>query len=96
MRGKGARVYGSYDTKRKWWVQGVNTEDKKKYGHPTVKPLNIIRNMVVNSCPWGGVILDPFIGTGTTAVAAVKEGCHYIGFELDSEYYATALRRIKE
>ena len=54
MRGKGARVYGTYETKRKWWVQSVNAEDKKKYGHPTVKPLNIIRNMVVNSCPVGG------------------------------------------
>lgn len=96
MRGKGARVYGTYDTKRKWWVQGVNAEDKKKYGHPTVKPQNIIRNMVVNSCPTGGVILDPFIGSGTTAVAAIKEGRHYIGFELDAGHYATALRRIKE
>lgn len=54
MRGKGARLYGTYATKRKWWLQGVNSEDKKRYGHPTVKPLNIIRQMVVNSTQWGG------------------------------------------
>lgn len=54
MRGKGARVYGSYETKRKWWVQQVNTADKKLYGHPTVKPLNIIKQLIINSSQMGG------------------------------------------
>jgi DNA modification methylase len=94
MRGKGARVYGTYETKRKYWVQQVNTADKKRYGHPTVKPLNIIRQLIVNSSQVGGVVLDPFIGSGTTAVAAILEGRHYLGFEIDKEYYDTAMRRI--
>ena len=94
VRGKGARVYGTYETKRKWWVQPVNTADKKLYGHPTVKPLSIIRQLIVNSSQEGGVILDPFIGSGTTAVAAIRERRHYIGFELDNKYYATAQERI--
>lgn len=54
MRGKGAKVYGTYETKRKYWVQNVNTADKRLYGHPTVKPLNIIRNLIVNSSKMGG------------------------------------------
>ena len=54
MRGKGARVYGSYETKRKYWVQQVNSADKKRYNHPTVKPLNIIQQMIVNSSQMGG------------------------------------------
>ena len=96
MRGKGARVYGTYETKRKYWVQQVNTADKKLYGHPTVKPLNIIRQLIVNSSELGGVILDPFIGSGTTAVAAMLEGRHYVGFEIDKTYYDTATRRIED
>lgn len=44
----------------------------------------------------GGVILDPFIGSGTTAVAALAEGRHYIGFEIDKDYYETVVRRIEQ
>lgn len=95
MRGKGARVYGTYETKRKWWVQQVNTADKKLYGHPTVKPLNIIRQLIVNSSRDGGVVFDPFMGSGTTAVASLMEGRHYIGFEINEAYHRTALDRIK-
>ncbi len=96
MRGRGARVYGTYDTKRKWWLQHVNAADKRLYGHPTVKPLNIVRQLIVNSSEAGGVILDPFIGSGTTAVAALMEGRHYIGFEVDADYCRTAMRRIED
>lgn len=63
-------------------------------GHPTIKPLNIIRQLIVNSSREGGVVLDPFMGSGTTAVAALQEGRHYIGFELSKEYCDTAARRI--
>lgn len=94
MRGKGAKVYGTYETKRKFFVQPVNGEDKKLYGHPTVKPLNIIRQLIVNSSQEGGAVLDPFMGSGTTAVAAMTEGRHYLGFEIDKEYYDTAMKRI--
>ena len=40
--------------------------------------------------------MDPFMGSGTTAVAAIKCACHYIGFELNKEYYADSLQRIRE
>ena len=96
MRGKGAKVFGSYETKRKYWVQQTNTADKRLYGHPTVKPLNIVRQLIVNSSQLGGVVLDPFIGSGTTAVAAMREGRRYIGFELDANYYGKAQERIAE
>ena len=96
LRGKGARVYGTYETKRKFWVQPVNAADKKLYGHPTVKPLDIIRQLVVNSSLEGGVVLDPFMGSGTTAVAAMMEGRRYVGFETDGTYYATAVKRVSE
>ena len=54
MRGKGVRVFGTYETKHKYWIQQVNAADKKLYGHPTIKPLNIIRQLIVNSSKTGG------------------------------------------
>lgn len=94
FREKGVRVYGTYETKRTFYVTLRNQEDNVRYNHPTVKPLNIIRNLIINSSEMGGVILDPFIGTGTTAVAAKQEGRHYIGFEIDKGYYKTAKGRV--
>jgi DNA modification methylase len=95
LRGKGAKVYGTYASKRKFWVQNTNVEDKAMWQHPTIKPLNIVRTLVFNSSQEGGVILDPFIGSGTTAVACMKEKRHFIGFELNEDYYKIACKRIK-
>lgn len=93
---KGAKLYGSYATKRKYFITPVNAADKKKYGHPTVKPLNIVQTLVENSTKEGDIVLDPFIGSGTTAVAVYRGGRHFIGFEINEEYYATAVRRLDE
>ena len=61
-REKGVKVYGSYHTKRKWYVSPANVEDKKKYGHPTIKPLNIIENLIINSSQAGGGRIGLFYG----------------------------------
>jgi site-specific DNA-methyltransferase (adenine-specific) len=62
--------------------------------HPTVKPLNLMRYLCRLVTPPGGLILDPFMGSGSTAVAAVQEGFHIIGFEIDPGYHADACRRL--
>ena len=95
LRGKGARVYGTYATKKKYWVQGVNKTDKRKWGHPTIKPLNIIETLIVNSSVEGGVVCDPFMGSGTTAIAAMRNNRQFLGFEVDKCYYEMALKRIE-
>ena len=64
--------------------------------HPTVKPLALMRYLCRLVTPPGGLILDPFLGSGTTAVAAVHEGFHYLGFEINPAYCADAERRIAE
>lgn len=64
--------------------------------HPTVKPLDLMRYLCRLVTPPGGLILDPFLGSGTTAVAAVHEGFHYLGFEINPTYCADAERRIAE
>lgn len=60
--------------------------------HQTEKPLQLIENLL-EIVPVGATVLDPFMGSGTTAVACIRTGRNYIGFELDPEYHATAQRR---
>ncbi len=64
--------------------------------HPTQKPIDLFRRFVLASSNVGGVILDPFMGSGTTAIAAIKEKRHFVGFELNKEYYNKAYKRIQE
>ena len=94
FREKGVPIFGSYDTKRKFYVTPTNKADKKLWGHPTVKPLNIIKNLITNSSLPGGVVLDCFMGSGTTGVAAKELGRSFIGIELDEKYFRTAEKRI--
>lgn len=95
FREKGVKLYGDFNTKKKYWLQEINMADKRMYGHPTIKPLNIIRTLVCNSSAEGDSVLDPFMGSGTTAVACIKESRHFIGFELNEEYYKAACERVK-
>ena len=64
--------------------------------HPTQKPINLFRELILASTKEGDVILDPFIGSGTTAIACIKERRHFIGMELNKEYYDIACERIKK
>jgi len=63
--------------------------------HQTEKPITLMRELV-KICESGGVILDPFMGSGTTLAAAALEGYSYIGVEKDTYYYDVAQRRIAE
>jgi site-specific DNA-methyltransferase (adenine-specific) len=64
--------------------------------HPTVKPVSLIKYLVTLVTPPDGVCLDPFMGSGTTAVACIKTNRKYIGFELSEEYCKIAEKRISE
>lgn len=84
----------TYEVKKKFYTEQVNKEDKKNFKHPTIKPLKIIKNFVINSSRGGALILDPFVGSGTTAVACKELGRNFIGFELNEEYYKIAVDRL--
>jgi site-specific DNA-methyltransferase (adenine-specific) len=65
--------------------------------HPTVKPLALMRYLVrLTKTPTGGLVLDPFAGSGTTGMACVMEGRDFVGVELDESYCAIARARIAE
>ncbi|MBP5234104.1 MAG: site-specific DNA-methyltransferase [Planctomycetes bacterium] len=71
-----------------YWSMPENTD------HPTQKPEKLLAKLVLASCPPGGVVFDPFLGSGTTAVVARKLGRHFCGVERDREYGAWALARL--
>ena len=62
--------------------------------HTTQKPVELMRDLILIHSNEGDTILDPFIGSGTTAVAAIETGRRYIGYEIDKAYYTAALNRI--
>lgn len=64
--------------------------------HCTVKPLALMRYLVRLVTRKGGIVLDPFMGSGTTGVAALQEGINFVGVERDTHYYEIASRRIAE
>jgi len=69
--------------------------DEVRNHHPTVKPVNLLRWLSRLVTPPGGTVLDPFLGSGTTGVAAVAEGFDFIGIEREPEYMAICEARIR-
>ena len=68
--------------------------DGRANSHPCVKPLALMRWMVRLVCAEGGIVLDPFAGSGTTGIACALEGFGFIGCELSPEYWTIATERI--
>ena len=96
FREKGVPIYGEFKTKFTYYVTPLNQKDKKRFGHPTIKPLEIVQNLILNSSAENDVVLDPFVGSGTTGVACVNTGRRFIGMELDTDYFDIAKQRINE
>jgi site-specific DNA-methyltransferase (adenine-specific) len=83
-----------YNPKDLWSVSRLHRQHAERVDHPTQKPLEIIERMVKASCPPGGVVLDLFMGSGTTAVAARNTGRHFTGFELNPDYCRITAERL--
>jgi site-specific DNA-methyltransferase (adenine-specific) len=74
----------------------VLTESAERNGHPCPKPIVAWRWLLSKVSKSGETILDPFMGSGTTGVAAVKLGRKFIGIEIEPKYFEIAVRRISE
>lgn len=96
FRKDGVPMYGTFETKRKWYATPLNVEDKKYYMHPTIKPIDIIKNLIINSSKEGDTVLDCYMGSGTTGVACKLLNRDFIGCEIDKTYYDIAKKRIDE
>jgi len=73
---------------------GSEKAPNKNY-HPTVKPVALMKYLTRLITPKGGVVLDPYMGSGSTGVACMQEGFNFIGVEMDKEYFEIAKARIE-
>jgi site-specific DNA-methyltransferase (adenine-specific) len=83
-----------YNPKDVWSVSRLHRQHAERVAHPTQKPLELIERMVLASCPRGGLVLDPFMGSGTTAVACARHERRFVGYEINADYCALAEQRI--
>lgn len=67
-----------------------------KKQHPTEKPVELMEILINNSSSENDIVLDPFMGVGSTCIACVNTNRHYIGFELDPQYFNIACKRLDE
>lgn len=98
------RIYGKYQP-AEWnytdmrHPQSIIDIDKEhvngNFFHPTQKPVDLLRYLVLTYTNEGDTVLDNCMGSGTTAIACIKEKRHFIGFELNKEYYDIACERVK-
>lgn len=95
VRDKNTPMFNTYETSSKLFQTTTNKEDKDLYDHPTIKPIEIIKNLIINSSQEDDVVLDTFLGSGTTAVASKELGRRYIGFEIDETYFNIAKDRLE-
>lgn len=90
----------SEDSKMRWnggGKRGVwQTSIENQNGHPTPKPVSLMLEWICDFSDVGEMVLDPFMGSGTTGVAAVKLGRKFIGIEIEPAYFDIACRRISE
>lgn len=93
-KGKGKCFPKSYEDAKTYYIAPINHKDKKKYKHPTIKPLDITEKVIKNSSKENDIILDPFMGSGTTGVACKQLNRNFIGIELLEEYFNIAKERI--
>jgi adenine-specific DNA-methyltransferase len=79
-----------------WDIPNVKANHVEKTEHPCQFPIVIPQRLIKALVPKSGVVLDPFVGSGTSGVAAVIEGCRFIGAEKKAKYYQIAKMKINE
>ena len=79
-----------------WWnINQVKNVSKEKTAHPCQMPLEVMKN-IVGLLPKGSLIIDPFMGSGTTGVACKELGYDFVGIEIDEGYFEIAKERIED
>ena len=79
-----------------WEISAPLYEEKKFGKHPTQKPVELLKRIILSSTKEDDLILDPFCGSSTTGVASVLLNRKYVGIELEDEYLQLSLKRLKE
>ena len=92
--GASSDLFGEYADRSRYIVHPA--EQNGDIGHPTVKPLKVICKLMKTGSAHGSIVLDPFMGSGTTLVAAKNLGRRAIGIELEEKYCEIAVNRLRQ
>lgn len=92
--GGGGRARWNGGGKRGVYTHAVKPPDRHG-GHPTEKPRRLMREIICDFTKPGDLVVDPFMGSGTTGVAALQEGRRFVGIELRPDYFEVARRRLE-
>lgn len=105
-KNKDSRHYFNYELMKKmnnnkqmlslWSIKAPGSAEKIYGKHPTQKPLELLNRIVLASTKPGDIVLDPFSGSSTTGVAAIKDGRQFIGIELEEEYLKVSVKRLED
>lgn len=94
IKGNKSKILGNYHSKSMVYKSQINKKDKAIYGHATCKPVELMEKFIVNHSIGEQTILDPFMGSGSTGVAAKNLTRKFIGIEIDEGYFDIAKERI--
>ena len=95
FREVGVALNDGYALKSKWYLSATNKRDKDRFAHPTIKPLDLVCRHIRHATQPNDIILDTFIGSGTTAVACATTNRRYIGMEIEPRWHAVAVNRLQ-
>ena len=95
VKGKSTRDFGGGE-RDVWQIKNSAAASTVNRLHPSQKPAELMARMILNSSVEGSTVLDPFMGSGTTAIAALNLNRNFIGYEIDERYFETAQKRIND
>ena len=85
-----------YELKSKYYVSSLNQKDKDLFNHPTIKPLELVKRHLLHTTQPNDIVLDCFMGSGTTAVACQETNRQFIGFEISEKWCKVANDRLNK
>lgn len=94
FREKGVPLNDGYELKSKWYSSAINKRDKDIFEHPTIKPLPLVKRHLLHTTQPNDIVLDCFMGSGTTAIACKEIGRQFIGFEISEKWCKVANDRL--
>lgn len=94
FREKGIVLNDGYEHKSKWYTSAINKSDKDLFAHPTIKPFALVKRHLLHTTQEHDIVLDCFMGSGTTAVACMDCNRQFIGFEISPKWHKIANDRI--
>ena len=89
------QLAGNRQMQTVWRIAPPGVDEKQHGRHPTQKPLALLRRVLLASTMEGDTVLDPFVGSGTTAVAALETGRQCVGIDSDAGFLEIAARRVR-